>query len=238
MSVDNAALRDNVAGWRAEGSPAQAPMAWPRERWITTFPAHADALRNVPDLMDREIVREECTHAGADARSAEMAFIIVMAWGYGTEVGYGPWRTHRVLTDNPDAASRLAAVAQSLAEGSALSAYRRLCAGGDCNLRWLGPAFGTKFLYFCQPTRPGEQRALILDNLVASWLRDTMHLSLNPVPWSVPIYGKYLEHMHAWADSLGCSPDELEYCIFRTMAARTKSQWGSAIPSGPTSRQN
>jgi len=197
-------------------------MAWPRERWITMFPTHAAVLREVPDLLDREIVLEACKDAGADARSAEIAFIVVMAWGYGTDVGYGPWRTRRVLTDTPQAARRLATVSQTLAEGSALSAFGRLCAGGDCNLRWLGPAFGTKFLYFCQRTRPGELRALILDNLVATWLREETQLDLTPLRWSVPIYRKYLEHMHAWADSLGCTSEELEYSIYRTMATRMK----------------
>ena len=154
-----------------------------------------------------------------------------MAWGYGTAVGYGPWRTRRVLMDTPDAARRLAAVAQTLAEGSALSAYSRLCNAGDCHLRWLGPAFGTKFLYFCQPIRPDEQKALILDNLVATWLRRATQLNLNS-GWSAQTYHKYLDHMHSWADSLGCMPEELEYCIFRTMSQERKSQWGSANVAG------
>jgi hypothetical protein len=63
-----------------------------------------------------------------------------MGWGYGMEVGFGPWRTRRILTHTPEAARRLAAVAQTLAEESPLSAYSRLCVGGDGNLRWPGPA--------------------------------------------------------------------------------------------------
>jgi hypothetical protein len=62
------ALRENVAAWRAEGSPTQPAMAWPRERWITIFPTHANALREVRDLLDREIVHAACTYAEADAR--------------------------------------------------------------------------------------------------------------------------------------------------------------------------
>jgi hypothetical protein len=210
--------------WRSEGGPSQPAIAWPRERWAAYFPGHVDALWALPDLLDRQIVRQACEDAAADADAAERAFIVVMAWGYGGTVGYGPWRTHRVLSHTPGASNRLAAVAQTLSEAGALSAYRRLTADGDCTLRWLGPAFGTKYLYFCQP--PGQERtALILDSLVASWLRRETDFDLNPVPWSIPTYRKYLEQMHRWASSLGCNADELEYAIFREMATQRNSQW-------------
>jgi hypothetical protein len=50
----------------------------------------------------------------------------------------------------------------------------------------LGPAFGTKFLYFCSP--PGGQPALILDRLMSRWLRDNAGLAVNEIRWSVSTY--------------------------------------------------
>lgn len=202
-------------------------MEWPRERWVAEFPAHTEALRALPDSVDRVTVRGACAAAATDAYSAEQAFIVVMAWGYGKDVGYGPWRTRRVLTQTPDAAERLAAVARTLEGSGPTSAYERMTSNGDCNLRWLGPAFGTKFLYFCQPPAY-EVKALIFDNLVATWLRREAGVDLDPVPWSVPNYSQYLGHMHRWSLALGCSADDLEYCIFRTMATESRSQWGAA----------
>lgn len=212
-------------GWRLAGSPAQPPIEWPRERWITAFPHYTEALRALPALIDRQIVREKCQQAAADANSAQWAFIVVMAWGYGKQVGYGPWRTHRVLSQTTSAAERLATVAQTLVDDDAVAAYGRLAHEGDCNLRGLGPAFGTKYLYFCQPIGR-ETTALILDSLVAQWLRQETELHLNPLRWSVATYRKYLEKMHEWAFVLKCKPDDLEYCIFRKLATERGSQWG------------
>ena len=220
-------LQAHLSRWRAEGKPRQPGMAWPRERWIRLFPDQRDALHALPDLLDRDIVRRACEAAAADDASAQRAFLAVMAWGYGETVGYGPWRAHRVLTDTPDAAARLASVARTLYQEGPLDAYRRLASDGDCTLRWLGPAFGTKYLYFCPPG-PHVLRALILDSLVAEWLRDEVALDLNPVPWSQPIYRRYLEHIHQWATALECAPDDVEYCIFREMASRRNNQWSSS----------
>jgi hypothetical protein len=222
------AVQGIVRRWREENAPSQPPMEWPRDRWIAQFPAHADALRNLSDRIDRVTVRRACQEAAVDASSAELAFIVVMAWGYGREVGYGPWRTHRVLTQTPDAAARLRLVAQTLAESGAVSAYQRLTVTTDCNLRWLGPAFGTKYLYFCERERH-DSMALILDNLVATWLRREAATDLDPVPWSVATYRTYLDHMQPWSAAVGCDPDELEYCIFRAMATERSSQWGGAV---------
>ncbi len=178
----------------------------------------------LPNRLDREVVRQACSEAAVDADSAERAFIVVMAWGYGTEVGYGPWRTQRVLSQTPRAADRLASVARTLSEDGAIAAYSRLAHENDCGLRWLGPAFGSKYLYFCQPEGQSVL-ALILDRLVATWLEREAGLNVNPVPWSERTYRRYIEQMHSWAYALQCRPDELEYCMFREMANEGNSQW-------------
>ena len=181
-------------------------------------------------MLDRVSLRQACKGAATDAPSAENAFILIMAWGYGTEVGYGPWRTRRVLSENDRAAQKLAAVAKAVRTHGALVAYARLANDGDCRLRWLGPAFGTKFMYFCQPDEQ-KTTALVLDNLVATWLRRNTDLHFDAVSWSVSTYGQYLKQMHLWASSLDCTPDQLEYCMFREMRIERKSQWGKSHTS-------
>jgi 8-oxoguanine DNA glycosylase-like protein len=85
-------------------------------------------------------------------------------------------------------------------------------------------AFGTKFLYFCSAT--SSQPALILDRLVARWLRENAGLPLNELRWSVSTYVRYLEIMFGWADELALAADELELCIFSTQAGGVgDSQW-------------
>jgi hypothetical protein len=94
---------------------------------------------------------------------------------------------------------------------------------GVPQLPGLGPAFGTKFLYFCSP--PGGRTALILDRLVAAWLRANTGLRLNEARWSAPAYQRYLEAMSRWAAETAITAEELEACIFQAHARGTSSQW-------------
>lgn len=207
------ALDKLMTRWRADGGQAQAGMTWPRERWIERLSGHQAVLEALPDVLDREAVRRACSDAAMDATRAEVAFVAVMAWGYGG-VGYGPYRTWMILTA-PDAGHRLAEAARRLRDNGAMAAYDCLADGGDCRLTGLGPAFGTKYLYFLP--RRAEPSALILDSLAAAWLKRETDLDVNPVGWSGQTYRTYLEQMHRWAASLGCAPDELESNVFQAM---------------------
>jgi hypothetical protein len=132
----------------------------------------------------------------------------------------------------PDAPRRLLAVVETLASDGSLAAYRRLARAEDCRLTGLGPAFGTKLLHFCQP-RPVGTSALILDDLVAFWLGCRLTFHLDAVSWSVSTYERYLERTHAWADALGCTPDDLERCMFQDEARRRGGQWAGTQPDPP-----
>jgi hypothetical protein len=157
-------VRRVVGTWRSAGSPAQAGIAWTRRRWIDQFTQFTSALTMLPDRLDRSVVRGACRRAATSAVEAEQAFLAVMAWGYG-RVGYGPYRVRRLFDVTPDAGTQLQAAAGVLAEQGSVAAYARLGDRGVARLAGLGPAFGTKFLYFCSP--PGSPPALILDRLVA-----------------------------------------------------------------------
>jgi hypothetical protein len=145
-----------------------------------------------------------------------------MAWGYG-QVGYGPFRVRRLLDATPGADSQLQAAASKLLDGRPTEAYALLGDRGVPRLARLGPAFGTKFLYFCSPV--GKPPALILDRLVALWLRENTGLALNETRWSVSTYERYLRTMFGWAAELDIVADELEACIFSDQAGLVRSQW-------------
>ncbi len=215
------AVADLYARWLAAGRPRQPAMAWPRDRWLRMLPEHAEFLRALPAVLDREAVRAYGLRATETPALAAEAFIAVMAWGYG-DVGFGPFRTARALGETPEAPNRLFSIATTLANGGPLAAYRRLAS--DARLIGLGPAFGTKFLYFTQPDG-APKPALILDRLVARWLVCEAGVELDPVPWSGSTYRRYLELMHEWAALIGCRPDELEYCMFQAMADASGGQW-------------
>jgi hypothetical protein len=134
-----------------------------------------------------------------------------------------------LLEATPDAATQLQVAARTLAEGGPVQAYARSGDHGAGRLAGLGPAFGTKFLYFC--SGPGNRPALILDRLVAQWLRGNIHITINEVRWSVATYTRYLETMYGWAGELALAADEPEACIFSEQAGFVGSQWASGNAS-------
>lgn len=216
--------------WADSGRRPQPGIAWPRAEWTADFPANGDALSGLPDLLDRPTVLAAGTDAARSPEHAVEAFLVVMAWAYG-DVGYGRFRTARVLGSKPDSALRLQAVARAVVQEGAAAGYRALAT--TSRLGGLGPAFGTKLLYFWQPP-DARPRALILDAFVSRWLDREAGLRIDSVQWSVAAYSRYLAQMREWADELGIAPDELEMCIFREEASRRSSQWGRAgLPAMP-----
>jgi hypothetical protein len=189
---------------------------------MVAFPSHAATFAALPEHLDRTAIRQACVHASMSPADAERSFLAVMAWGYG-RVGYGPFRVRRVLDAAPNAGVQLQAAAGAAAEGRPVEAYACLGDHGAARLPYLGPAFGTKFLYFCSST--GRRPALILDRLVARWLRENVGLAFNEVRWSVSTYTRYLETMAGWADELALAADQLEVCIFSLQARLGDSQW-------------
>ena len=202
-------IRRLVDRWVEGGTPGQPPIPWPRQRWLEDFPGNAAALALLPDRLDRAAVRTACADASRSPAQAVEAFLAVMAWGFGDSVGYGRYRTRRILASRSDSAPRLHAVAQAIVTDGPLAGYHALASPGVSRLHGLGPSFGTKLLYFWQPAdrRP---RALILDAFVAKWLEREVDWRLDPLAWSVDTYRRYLDQMHAWAEALGIEPDEFE----------------------------
>ena len=213
-------LRAVVEAWIASGRPAQPPSRWDRSPWVAMLREHERYIARLPDELDRPTVRELAARGAESDKRAVEAYLASMIWGFG-KVPLGPFRTHRILDQGPDVPRRLRdafrAVTRSAAEG-----YDHLAGPG--RTKFLGPAFGTKLLFFTQPdgARPV---ALILDAYVAEGLGLLADTRLNPLPWSRPRYARYLELMHRWADDLGVAPDELECVVFQWVADRRGGQW-------------
>ena len=224
MSDIPVAVRRLVETWQDRGFPTQPGIVWPQERWIDEFPAYRLLLSQLPRVLDRSALRVACANASASPEAAEGAFVAVMAWGYG-RVGYGPYRVLAILSGN-GAAGHLHSVVQTLLAGGAVAAYRRLADPADCRLRGLGPSFGTKFLAFCSSEI--ERPALILDEMVASWLLRSAGLRFTHGRWHPRSYKAYFDAMHSWADEVGVRAEDIERCIFSDEAAsRPGNQWGT-----------
>ncbi len=213
-------IAEVVSDWVARGRPAQAPSTWIRPAWLAMLPEHEAILAGLPDELDRPFLRQVAASAGATPDAALRAFLAVMVWGYGTGP-LGPFRTRRILDQAPDAPVRLMDAARAVAR-SAEDGYRHLAKAG--RMRYLGPAYGTKFLLVAQP--PGAATtALILDSFVAEGLGELAAVHLDPVPWRWSTYERYVALMHAWAAELGIAAEDLEYVVFQWVADRHGGQW-------------
>jgi hypothetical protein len=80
-----------------------------------------------------------------------------------------------IATTGATLGARLLAATNAVRDEGPLAGYRVLAGPG--RVSHLGPAFGTKFLFF--QSRRGD-RALIFDRLMSSWLREHCDPSLNP----------------------------------------------------------
>jgi hypothetical protein len=99
-------------------------------------------------------------------------FVRVMAWGHGP-ANYAEFRTRRVLDWIPSPKNGKSYHLDSwlshlcdVAEKGAQESFRFL-ASVEGNVKYLGPAFSTKLLYFLSPP---TNRLPILDSLVHQWL--------------------------------------------------------------------
>jgi hypothetical protein len=117
----------------------QPGICWPADRWAARFPDHCDLIDTLPNPLDRGHVRN-AVQGRLAVGDTEGAFLATMIWGYG-RVGYGHFRTGQVLA-NPGSAAALKGALSS----DPVVSYARLA--GSHRLRGLGPAFGTKWLYF------------------------------------------------------------------------------------------
>jgi hypothetical protein len=216
-------LRTLIGRWNKQGQPPQVGIEWPRERWRAAFPQQHALWRDLPEQLDRESVRAITDRAAESPAAAETALIATLAWGFGW-VGYGPHRADKMLISTRDSRRHLQAVAALARVDGAMAAYRGLAR--EHRIKGLGPAFGTKFIAFCQPAgaRPA---ALIHDQLVGAWLAAHGRPDLASASWSPPRYEAYLDQIHVWADALGVDPETVEYLIFQAEADARGNQWAT-----------
>jgi hypothetical protein len=204
--------------WRRAGGPAQSAIPWPRLAWEPVMPTHANLLAGLPDRIGREHVRSMAACAADDDERAINAFVASMVWGFG-RVGYGPWRTRRILDENPGVASQLRRSAEIQAQAGAVESYRYLANEG--RIRFLGPAFATKYLHFVPQAITGPP-ALILDAVVSRAIATMTGAALRPTIWRTATYARYLDLVVGWSDALGADPPTIEMLLFVSQAP---GQW-------------
>ena len=146
------------------------------------------------------------------SETMEDLFIGAMVFGYGP-VGYGPSRVGRVIRENPDLIEKLNHQYESAAKGPEMSWHSHTKTD---KVKYLGPAFATKFAYFAARHQKSKGVLPLIADLNTSWAM----WWLAEIPRSVEQgegYFAYVDLAHRWGTELGgdYGVDEIERAIFK-----------------------
>lgn len=250
--TDHAQLPEPVVALFRGADPALVPpqtgIGWSRKAW-GRLEGHEDLLNR----LGSRITREEATSYArqiVDGPTALAAFIVAMVWGHGRS-GYGPFRTARVINENGGQealGAELFSIAQTCLSEGGLAAFAEIAARRKLDksyLKHLGPAFGTKYLYFCTKaaTDPQIPIAPILDAVVARWFEDQIEGSqLRIWWWDLESYQQYISLLTSWSATLGIEIDVIEQLIVSTSDPDERSgagtgHWDRVVPPPPDAAQ-
>jgi len=237
------ALIDAYSRWQQAGRPGQVESRWNKDAWSHRLPKYAEIIGEFPaDKVGRNR-GPELIGKVEGGNEAVRAFLLAMVWGYGP-VGYGPFRTMRIL-EAPHASERLLEVAHVAQTEGGLAAFQHVATkrkSDSSYLKFLGPAFGTKFLYFVTAPIAAVETGPVMDAVVARWFRKNVPgAGISVSGWDGESYTSYLEHLRTWSKSLvqlGEAPlrlDEVEFLIFAGGAdfkrnSEWTEQWTSETP--------
>ncbi|MGN6412517.1 8-oxoguanine DNA glycosylase OGG fold protein [Flexivirga sp.] len=187
-----------------EGPPTDEAVraqgfTWSAGQWRKRWPAALSVPRRLAEAperphLTRQDVFDRARSVTTESDAVEL-FLLVAAWGTGTKAR-SIARVARVL-DQPSAPARLLETHRVVRDGDPAEAYRRMYSWDHERIKYLGPAFFTKWLYF-SAYDTWEQRngpaPLILDQQVAR------ALGWRTTGWSSSTYRTYLETAAAVRD--------------------------------------
>ncbi len=194
-----------------------SPQWW--NRHLDELGLPGGPLQTRGTVLARPDVWPHATGAADDDEAALRLLWHSLAWGAGRYRRMCLRRMQSVAADLTQAAAALRRSA-ALATTNPEAAYAVLHSQGRAVISGLGPAFGTKYLYFAGGGRP-EHPSLILDSRVAAKLHQHGWLTLRDRGgWPTSTYGKYCRLARRWADEVGerdgvaATADQVELWLF------------------------
>ena len=177
--------------------------------WIERFPGDAKFLKSVAKNLNRKNVRKVCSQRST--HSIREKFLAVMLWGYGP-YAVGAARTLKI-TKEQEFESRLKEVYNLAKRGRPIDAISFMAIDP---IKGFGPAYGTKFVYFCSPK---NVCAPIYDKRVRDWLgkyakNELYGASLHRIQWHTNSYLAWSQWLQVQAKLLKTNWEDLEYLIF------------------------
>ena len=202
--IDDHAVPIAAAWWNAEIAAADLPGAPVAGRGVLSRGDLFEDAAELPGLSDEEFLRFMWR---------------VLAWGSGKKLRLNRRRIRAVAHDTDPVVKTLRWACEA-ATTDAAQAYEVLHPKGRNAIRYLGPAFSTKLLYFAGAGSVRHPCA-ILDSRVVTTLKGTCGWdSLGYGRWPTHTYGRYCSLLARWAaeesERLGrdVGVDEIERWLF------------------------
>ena len=207
------------------------PSAWNSEvpDASNSWPASLDSLPHPKDgqkilTQQRRITRQDVFSLAESSTNSVQSFVAVSVWGCGMRVlsrrrclkalgGKGAVSVEKAFALNLDQAIDISR------NYCPIDAYRALhgkgTGEGALRIHGLGPAYGTKVLYFASYNlTESELKPLILDSFVSKAINVLCGTTWPEGDFSAAIYRQYLEIAHEWASDWGTQADVIERILF------------------------